>query len=569
MPHSKKLAYIFLTLLVLLLMAISVYAAQDSQEADSIALFASVKQVPFSSQSKLVRDRLDIDNEIASFAVNIAEVKVNQAISNVYNFKPGADISIDLFDEDVIMATLSRVETYSNNVTSMVGKVENSKHGFIITTIREDRVLIVIEIPEKNKQYKIIYDHEHDTHFLYEINLDELDILPGAPPLQAPVIQNLSSGELIDTVSTNNEAGSPGETTIDVMIVYTPAATDWAGANAGSIDFVISQALARAQLTLDNSNTLINLELAHSGEINYTESGDLWTDIMGLTEGTGGFELAHQWRDQYSADLVTMFSVFDGSGGMAWLLNDEQGRPDLGFSIARVQQAHFSYIYIHEIGHNMGAHHHKEQSVEPGPGLFDYSAGWRWSDNDSNNYCTVMTYEYGMFFEDGNDHVAVPHFSNPEIYLNGSPTGHAGDGDNARTLREVREVIAAYRTVEFNDDEDAGADQGSEAIIDYVVVDVDETMVIVGLDQYATAFYEGEENLLFNYLRAGQDMMLVHAICSGTKFVGLVEYAENYMGSISEAINNSEPMPEAEVVEFWWFVEFNEDGSVVMVKNES
>jgi len=569
MPHSKKLAYIFLTLLVLLLTAISVYAAQDSQEADSIALFDSVKGVPSSLQSRFVRDRLDIENEIASFAVNIAEVKVNQAISNGFNLKPGADISIELFDEDVIMATLSRVEKYTNNVTSMVGKVENSKHGFIITTTREDRILIVIEIPEQNKQYKVIYDHEHDTHFLYEFNLDELDMLPGSPPLQAPVIQNLSSGELIDTISTNSEAESLGETTVDVMIVYTPAANDWADANAGSIDFVISQALARAQLTLDNSNTLINLNLAHSGEINYTESGDLWTDIMGLTEGTDGFELAHQWRDQYGADLVTMFSVFDGSGGMAWLLNDEEGRPDLGFSIARVQQAHFSYIYIHEIGHNMGAHHHKEQNVEPGPGLFDYSAGWRWTDSDSNNYCTVMTYEYGMFFEDGKDHLVVPHFSNPEIYLNGSPTGHASDGDNARTLREVREVIAAYRIVESNDDADADADQGSEAIIDYVVVDVDATMVIVGLRQYAKAFCEGEESLLFDYLSAGQDMMLVHAICSGTKFVGLVEYAENYMGSISEAINNSEPMPESEVVEFWWFVEFDEDGSVVMVKNES
>lgn len=568
MLYAKKLAYIFLTLLVLFLMTISVYAAQDSQEAESIALFDNVKQIPFSSQSRLARDRLDIDNEIASFAVNIAEVKVNQTISNGFNFKPGADISIELFDEDVIMATLSRVEKYANNVTSMVGKVENSKHGFIITTTREDRVLIVIEIPEKNKQYKIIYDHEHDTHYLYEFNLDELDMLPGSPPLQAPLIQNLSSGELIDTISTNSETESLGDTTIDVMIVYTPAATDWADANAGSIDFVISQALARAQLTLDNSNTLINLELAHSGEINYTESGDLWTDIMRLTEGTDGFELAHQWRDQYGADLVTMFSVFDGSGGMAWLLNDEQGRPDLGFSIARVQQAHFSYIYIHEIGHNMGAHHHKEQSVEPGPGLFEYSAGWRWTDNDSNNYCTVMTYEYGMFFEDGNDHLVVPHFSNPEIYLNGSLTGHVSDGDNSRTLREVREVIASYRTVESNDDADAGADQGSEAIIDYVVVDADGTMVIVELAQYATAFYEGEANMLFDYLSAGQDMMLVHAICSDTKFVGLIEYAENYMGSISEAINNSEPMPESEVVEFWWFVEFDEDGSVVMVKND-
>jgi hypothetical protein len=94
----------------------------------------------------------------------------------------------------------------------------------------------------------------------------------------------------------------------------------------------------------------------------------------------------------------------------------------------------------------MGCHHAKTQNYQPGPGIFSYSAGWRWTDANGGNYCSVMTYESGSYFADGVTHTRVPYFSNPTISYLGMPTGNAVDADNARTLRETKGVVAAYRS---------------------------------------------------------------------------------------------------------------------------
>jgi hypothetical protein len=56
-----------------------------------------------------------------------------------------------------------------------------------------------------------------------------------------------------------------------------------------------------------------------------------------------------------------------------------------------------------------------------------------------------MTYEHGSYFADGLSHSRVAHFSDPLIMHQGAPTGHATLADNARTIRETKHVIAAYR----------------------------------------------------------------------------------------------------------------------------
>lgn len=115
-----------------------------------------------------------------------------------------------------------------------------------------------------------------------------------------------------------------------------------------------------------------------------------------------------------------------------------------GFSLARVQQAAGSTV-VHEMGHNFGMGHHKLQNFQPGPGVFKYSAGGRWVGSDGVGYVSVMSYTGGSYYPDGRSHYKVPIFSNPNILHLSSPTGHAADADNARTAREMKHVIAAYR----------------------------------------------------------------------------------------------------------------------------
>ncbi len=56
-----------------------------------------------------------------------------------------------------------------------------------------------------------------------------------------------------------------------------------------------------------------------------------------------------------------------------------------------------------------------------------------------------MTYEPGHFFDDGINHTRLPYFSNPGLSYLGSPAGHPDDGDNVRTIREMKHVVASYR----------------------------------------------------------------------------------------------------------------------------
>ena len=428
-----------------LLVPVQGMADSGSKAPDSIPFFAGFIE---KDKAVLADEHALSDRPMASIAASasrIAQVTINNDAIDAQKIAPGAVVAVGLFDDASLEAEIDKVEV-ANRITTIRGKINGSEYGHIITTVYENKVLTVIELPAEGYQYKIVYDNDVKTHFLYKTKLSELDTLEGAPSLIPPE-QDSDSSSLFDI---NVEmVAADTEATIDVMVVYTPAAASWASANGG-INNIIAQAMARAQLALGNSNTLMNMRLVHSAQVAYTESGDSGTDLDRLTSTSDGYmDEVHTWRDQYSADLVAIFAEVEDTGGVGWLLNRKSGWSEYAFCLTRVQQAGWTFTHIHEMGHNMGAHHHKEQSFQEGPTIWQdwsentWSAGWRWV--GSGNYCSIMTYEEGFFFPDGEDHVRVAYFANPSISYDGVATGDATDGDNARTLREIRNVIADYR----------------------------------------------------------------------------------------------------------------------------
>jgi hypothetical protein len=238
------------------------------------------------------------------------------------------------------------------------------------------------------------------------------------------------------------------------MIVYTPAAKNWANSAEGSINNTIASAMTRSNVASENSNLGIQFNLVYSGEVNYVEAGGS-TDLGRLRSQTDGFmDEVHSIRDSVAADMVAILTFTQDTGGVAYLLTDRDGREDLAFSLTRVQQASWTYTFVHELAHNMGASHHKQQSVQAGPTNWSnwqenqWSAGWRWQGTNGNYYTSVMSYSSGQFYADGNNSARVPHFSNPSVSFQGQPTGHPTDGDNARTLREIRHAIGQYRDLD-------------------------------------------------------------------------------------------------------------------------
>jgi hypothetical protein len=95
----------------------------------------------------------------------------------------------------------------------------------------------------------------------------------------------------------------------------------------------------------------------------------------------------------------------------------------------------------HELGHNMGNAHDRATG---GTGVFAYSYGYR---DEVGRFRTIMAYACPTV-----SCPRVKYFSNPRLLYNGRPLGidhtvnPTNSADNARSLNDVRQIVAAWRT---------------------------------------------------------------------------------------------------------------------------
>ncbi len=376
-------------------------------------------------------------------------IDIQPALASPDGLIPGDTLLLDLFADATYTAVIDQVSTNVNGTVTVRGRIVDSPFGYVIISTTAGRSLGFIEVPENGKHYLIQQDAHAPTHMLMDVDPKSLEKLDDAPSPIAP-------GPAPDSTTTASHfEKADGPTDLDIMIVYTPAARVWADEFGGGIANVVAQAMAFSQLVLDNSNCQSRVNLVYSGETDYTESGSSAMDLGYLTyydrfgHPNHGppilMDEVHDLRDEYQADLVCLFACVEDVGGVGWLLTYPLGDPESAFCLVRVQQAAWTYTQIHETGHNMGCHHHKQQLREPGPGLFPDSAGWRWTGYDGGQYCSIMTYESGYYFPDGINHLAVPYLSNPLISYQNMSTGEVDDANNARAFCATKTAVAGYR----------------------------------------------------------------------------------------------------------------------------
>ncbi len=232
---------------------------------------------------------------------------------------------------------------------------------------------------------------------------------------------------------------------IDVMVVYTAAARAAVGGEAQM------QALVREGVALSNqayANSAIDqrLRLAYAGEIDYAESGSMSTDLDRLTGLTDGhMDNVHQLRDQYGADFVSLWiSRSDDSAGLGWL-NTTQSTAFArrAFNVCDRRAAVSNLTFPHELGHNMGSNHDRDNSS--GAPLFPYSYGFQQAAT-APFYRTVMAYACSA----GVNCPRLPYFSNPDVRYAGTATGveatASRSADNRRTFNEGVRWTANFRS---------------------------------------------------------------------------------------------------------------------------
>ncbi|MBO6522857.1 MAG: zinc-dependent metalloprotease [Balneolaceae bacterium] len=256
-------------------------------------------------------------------------------------------------------------------------------------------------------------------------------------------------------------ASEDDSVTIDLMIVYTQAAEDWAATTGfGDIAGVIAQSVNLSQTAINNSEIGVDLRLVTTLKTSYNEETDgvgsedrlsrlTQNDsdpVFDAEDGHNGFmQEVHGVRDTFGADIVSLFVKIEDTGGLGWRLSSSGGNPSFGFNLNRVQQIADTFTLVHEIGHNMGNAHSRtqlESSASDGGGLFHYSAGFQ---NTASNYHTVMAYSDGLD--------EAPYFSSPGLTFLGTATGQNSSTvptDNARSMREIKRTVSNYRDTQAN-----------------------------------------------------------------------------------------------------------------------
>ena len=369
----------------------------------------------------------------------------NRDLLNLSSRNIGDLIGLTFFDDAKYTAEILEASVNEDGRTMITARVTESLFAYAFITVDENAITISVDIPENDEYF--FASVKYGQTYLGQAKLSEM----AKDELPCSVVDMPQCGWLCDGHHNITTAhASRNNVTIDLLFVYSLLAEGWAELNWSTTDIshLIDIALMRSNLVMHNSETGVIFNIVHRHLTNYIET-DTSEDFYSITLPNDGYmDEVHVLRNTYGADLIVFLAFIDYTGGTAWLLPDFEGFSEDYFavSINRVQQAASSYTVVHEIGHNMGAHHHRDQSVQPGPNynLGDYTSGWRGNIQNTMSV-TVMSYDSGTFYSDGINGVRIPYFSSPLITVDGTIIGNATLADNARIIRETKELTSNYR----------------------------------------------------------------------------------------------------------------------------
>jgi len=233
--------------------------------------------------------------------------------------------------------------------------------------------------------------------------------------------------------------GTDDVSTIDILMLYTPAMRDYYGGENGAVARSI-ELVEVANEAFENSGLATRLRMVGAELVDYVEDpSNMGTDLDRLRVGDDGFaDGIHEQRESYSADLVALlrFGTTGNTAGIAYLLTDVNGSSEFGFSVTDAQQGNSWHAFTHEIGHNLGCAHDRQAASNQG--LFDYSYGYH---IDSLDVMTIMSYQR-------NYESRIPYFSNPSLsyggYAMGISSSSSESADNAKTVELSTPIVAAY-----------------------------------------------------------------------------------------------------------------------------
>jgi len=339
-------------------------------------------------------------------------------------------VTLNLFPDTSLIALRERLERGSQGSFVWVGRIQGNRESEVNLAVKDGVVIGNIQWSEGFYQVR----YAGGSQVLYEVDPHSVPPCAGGllpPPRPAPGPRKVPRARSLS----RSDNGS----TVDVLVVYTGAAKDGAGGQT-AMEALIDLAESETNQGYANSQVIQRIRVVHTQEVTYDESGFDWEiTLERLTFDDDGYmDEVHPWRDAYAADDVVLLVNNTQYGGIGWLMSEvDPSYAYFAFCVVSRAYATGYYSFAHEMGHNMGCHHDRDNAGGL-HGAYPYSYGYR-----NARFRTIMAY--------GGSGIGprINHWSNPEVLYNGEPTGiPEGDplaADNAKTLNNTRFTVANFR----------------------------------------------------------------------------------------------------------------------------
>ena len=362
---------------------------------------------------------------------------------------------LNLFDDVGFPVVFDRVERNDPAGISLVasGRVVGVEDSDVVAVLDGDTLAANVLLPT-GELYQVraienglVRVKEVDREAIGDCVNDEHD-----HHVEAAAFDTGSGGSDTGSGGGDVAAASQSGDTLDLLVVYSPAARAAAGGVSG-MDSLISLNAASINRFYSESGSTARVRVVHSAEVSYTErSGDpMDAALRDVTDGV--VSGVHGLRNQYGADLVTFIvrpNPYSGTAGIAWVPNvDYMPYSDyIGFSAVAVQAFDDPTVLAHELGHNQGNNHDARTITSSGGSTSSAAARTRpyafGYIEPSNRFHTLMAYPSSCGYC-----LRLGRISNPNSTYTGRATG-SSSADVRRVLSETVPTIASWRAAQVS-----------------------------------------------------------------------------------------------------------------------